>query len=535
MRRLIVLLGTLLVLTGLAFGTGPAISAIAVATTGNVAIITWTTDANASSQVFYGIGNTNTASPLNPSLVESHSVTLSGLVAATIYSYQVQSTDAGGTTTSSTNMFAIAGPTISAIAVASVTASSATITWTTNPGATDQVLYGIGNTNSSSSYNPALATSHSVVLIGLLQGTVYTYVVQSTDSGGSTTSSSKAFALCNPGQSNSGFSTVNAGENASYVTGTVTATWEDDSGVITASPTICGNTFSTTQTGTVGLPGNLAMQLPDNNYIIPSPGHWNFTQSNASGLNANSIISGPSIDLTSLFGLQAASSGGSGTVSAGTAKQIGIYTDSTTVGSDANLDDGLTTANTLTYQGINGLAVGLITDTGLGNGIVIKTTNGLCLEDSGGCTPTAGTTEITGNSAIGIVAGAMTVQDTAGSVWNSATGGAKGAGTINAQQVYVNGVFVASGGGTTFTASGCSNSTLVGGATAGSYTSGTSGTCTVTVTTGMTAPHGYSCSVWDITTPADAQKEIAPLSQTTVTFSGTTISGDVIAFFCGAF
>lgn len=90
--------------------------------------------------------------------------------------------------------------------------------------------------------------------------------------------------------------------------------------------------------------------------------------------------------------------------------------------------------------------------------------------------------------------------------------------------------------GTTFTASGCSNGTLVGGATAGSYDSGTSGTCTVVVTMGntQTAANGWGCSVWDITTNADLQEETA-YTTTTVTFSGTTASGDKIAFSCIAF
>lgn len=87
--------------------------------------------------------------------------------------------------------------------------------------------------------------------------------------------------------------------------------------------------------------------------------------------------------------------------------------------------------------------------------------------------------------------------------------------------------------GTTFTASGCSNGTLVGGATAGSYTSGTAGTCTVTVTMGnsATATNGWVCSVWDVTTPADIQSMTAS-NATTATFSGVTVSGDVIKFAC---
>jgi len=202
-----------------------------------------------------------------------------------------------------------AGPAISAIAVASVTANSATITWTTSPAATSQIFFGVnGNTNLSTNLHHDLVTSHSLTLNNLAQQTVYTYEVQSTDSGGTTTSGTNTFALCNPGNANSGFTTVTVGENASYVLGTVTATWTDNSGVSTASPTLCGNTFATTPTGTVGLPGNLVMQLPDNNYIVPSPSSWIFTQSNASGLSANEAVNGPQIDFTSAFALQGSAS-----------------------------------------------------------------------------------------------------------------------------------------------------------------------------------------------------------------------------------
>jgi hypothetical protein len=90
--------------------------------------------------------------------------------------------------------------------------------------------------------------------------------------------------------------------------------------------------------------------------------------------------------------------------------------------------------------------------------------------------------------------------------------------------------------GPTFTASGCSNGTLLGGSAAGSYHSGTTGTCTVTVTFGggLTAPNAADCSVHDVTTPADTQT-MTTSTATTATFSGTTVSGDVIKFGCQLF
>jgi len=90
--------------------------------------------------------------------------------------------------------------------------------------------------------------------------------------------------------------------------------------------------------------------------------------------------------------------------------------------------------------------------------------------------------------------------------------------------------------GTKFTASGCSNSTTLGGASAGSFASGTTGTCTVTVTMGntLTATNGWSCKANDLTTTADTVNQTATTT-TTVTLSGTTVTGDLVNFFCMAY
>jgi hypothetical protein len=90
--------------------------------------------------------------------------------------------------------------------------------------------------------------------------------------------------------------------------------------------------------------------------------------------------------------------------------------------------------------------------------------------------------------------------------------------------------------GRNFTATGCGAPTsLTGGSTAGSFLAHAT-SCTVTVTMGnlATAPNGWVCSVWDVTTTADAMKEIA-YTTTTVTFSGTIAAGDKIIFGCTGF
>jgi hypothetical protein len=88
-------------------------------------------------------------------------------------------------------------------------------------------------------------------------------------------------------------------------------------------------------------------------------------------------------------------------------------------------------------------------------------------------------------------------------------------------------------GGTKFTASGCSNSTTVGGATAGQFASGTTGTCTVVITmngaTGFTASNGWACRANDLTTPSNLISQTGSTT-TTCTIQGTTVSGDTINF-----
>lgn len=89
--------------------------------------------------------------------------------------------------------------------------------------------------------------------------------------------------------------------------------------------------------------------------------------------------------------------------------------------------------------------------------------------------------------------------------------------------------------GTAFTSNaGCSETTLLGGATAGSYVIPGTATCTVIVTMGnvMTATNGWACAAYDITTPA---KVVQVTASTTTTVSITTTSpaaSDKVVFHC---
>ena len=80
--------------------TPPAISALSVSSTANSAVITWTTDEPANSQVNYGSTSSNWAlTPIDYTMVTSHSVTLTGLTSSTLYKYRVMSNDNKGNST----------------------------------------------------------------------------------------------------------------------------------------------------------------------------------------------------------------------------------------------------------------------------------------------------------------------------------------------------------------------------------------------------------------------------------------------------
>jgi len=84
------------------------------------------------------------------------------------------------------------------------------------------------------------------------------------------------------------------------------------------------------------------------------------------------------------------------------------------------------------------------------------------------------------------------------------------------------------------TISGCSLSSPLGGSSAGSFISGTSGMCMFTVTPGLTALKGWACDAHDLTTPAHAINQ-TEYTTTTASFKGTAASGDVIIWKCAAF
>lgn len=87
--------------------TTPIISNLAVNAIGTTtATVSWTTDANSTSQVFYGTSASyGSSTTLNTTATTTHSVALANLAEATLYHVQAVSTNSAGTATSSDMVF----------------------------------------------------------------------------------------------------------------------------------------------------------------------------------------------------------------------------------------------------------------------------------------------------------------------------------------------------------------------------------------------------------------------------------------------
>jgi peptidoglycan hydrolase-like protein with peptidoglycan-binding domain len=179
-----------------------AISAVNSSVTTSTATVSWTTNLAADSAVSYGTSTAYGSSTSDSALVTSHAETLTGLAPATLYHFEVMSTNASGTATSSDQTFTTNAlpdttpPVISGITY-SAASTTANVSWTTNEAATGEVYYGTANpldlTSSSTATmsTTTLTTAHSFDLSGLTASTTYYFVVQSADASANVATSSQ--------------------------------------------------------------------------------------------------------------------------------------------------------------------------------------------------------------------------------------------------------------------------------------------------------------------------------------------------------
>jgi hypothetical protein len=221
--------------TGTAPAGPPVISNVLVGSiTNTTATITWTTDQASSSLVNFGTTTGyGSASPLNPSLVTSHTVTLTGLTSGTTYDFDVVSANAGSMSATSGNATFIttsvtsSPPAISNVLVGSITNTTATITWTTDQASSSLVNFGTTTGyGSASPLNPSLVTSHTVTLTGLAPGTTYDFDVVSANAGAMSSTSGNATFITTSVTSTPPVISSVATTNVSQTS--VTVTWTTD-------------------------------------------------------------------------------------------------------------------------------------------------------------------------------------------------------------------------------------------------------------------------------------------------------------------
>jgi len=174
--------------------TGPGISGVLnVSLFPTTAEIVWTTDELAISGLRYGTSQSlgsSAALPVTALLV--HGALLTGLSSSTTYHYCIDATDTSNnvshscdhtfTTAATSISFDTNPPTVSLVSVTTITATSATVTWTTNEVADGEVEYGLtSNYDSTTALDSGLTLSHSSTLSQLSPNTTYHYKVRSSD------------------------------------------------------------------------------------------------------------------------------------------------------------------------------------------------------------------------------------------------------------------------------------------------------------------------------------------------------------------
>ncbi len=175
--------------------TPPVITAVASSTSISSATITWTTNEASTSTVQYGTTISYGSASSSSDFVTSHSITLTGLSANTLYHFRVASRDAAGNATSTkdytlrTNAAPDTTPPIISSVASSAFVTSAVMTWATDEPSTSIIEYGTTSGYGSVSTSTVFTTAHSMAIAGLTANTTYHFRVASSDASGNVATS----------------------------------------------------------------------------------------------------------------------------------------------------------------------------------------------------------------------------------------------------------------------------------------------------------------------------------------------------------
>ncbi len=157
------------------------------------ATIAWTTDELAISTLEYGTTMSyGSLATLPATALLVHTGIILNLNPNTTYYYCIHATDISGNASSSCGHSFVTAPSdavidanppvISDISISSLTATSATINWTTEEVANGEIEYGLTPAyDSVASFDPALSTNHQATISNLQPNTLYHYRIRSSD------------------------------------------------------------------------------------------------------------------------------------------------------------------------------------------------------------------------------------------------------------------------------------------------------------------------------------------------------------------
>lgn len=175
-----------------------------VVTTTRTATITWTTDRNSDSKIEYGLttGNYFSTSASNIQQTNAHTITLNNLDPSTTYFFRSNWADIDGNSgTSIEQKFTtLPAPTVSNVTVTGVNLSEATINFTTSGATTATVYYGQnGSLGETKEQDTSTSLSrYSIPLSDLVDGTEYSFRIDTTDDAGNTYKSGQINVFSTP-------------------------------------------------------------------------------------------------------------------------------------------------------------------------------------------------------------------------------------------------------------------------------------------------------------------------------------------------
>ena len=156
--------------------------------------VAWTTSEMATSSVEYGTSTAYGSIYSNNNFNTNQAFILTGLVKGEVYHFRMNSTDASGNATSSSD-YTFATPDYSDKTAPIITfdpntgitnrgETSVTIAWATNEVSTSSIEYGTSTNYNNVALSNDLNTDHVFVLNGLSRGTVYNFRIKSADPSG---------------------------------------------------------------------------------------------------------------------------------------------------------------------------------------------------------------------------------------------------------------------------------------------------------------------------------------------------------------